>query len=231
VQRDREHAGVGVERVLGAVAVVDVPVDDRHPLDPQRRAGVQRGERGVREQAVAAGERGLGVVAGRAHERVGVVDVAADDRLDRGERAARGAQRDLVRARADRRGLAGLAAARGADRGQALQVLGRVEPEDLLGRRVAAGDRRQRVDQAAARDEVAEARLARRALRVRHARLDEPARGQERRPGARVVPRVRLVPVPSGRHSGPSPLDVGRLPGPVSLRPAGTIPQRAGGGP
>ncbi len=54
VQRDREHGRVLVERLLDAVAVVDVPIDDRHALQPAGVAGVCGGDRGVVEDAEPA---------------------------------------------------------------------------------------------------------------------------------------------------------------------------------
>ena len=53
VERDREHARIVVERALRAVAVVDVPVDDRDAREPARAAQVVRGDRDVAEDAEA----------------------------------------------------------------------------------------------------------------------------------------------------------------------------------
>jgi hypothetical protein len=36
VERDEEDALVSAEDLLGAVAVMDVPVEDREPPDPER---------------------------------------------------------------------------------------------------------------------------------------------------------------------------------------------------
>ncbi len=76
-----ERAGAGIERhlvgrgvhdgriapedVLGAVAVVDVEIDDGDALDAMGRLGVPGGDRRVVEEAEAHRRRRLGVVAGR----------------------------------------------------------------------------------------------------------------------------------------------------------------------
>ncbi len=63
-------SGAALEALLRAVPVVDVPVDHRDPLDA-RGPRPFRDEGLVREEAVAVGLRRLGVVAGRANERIG----------------------------------------------------------------------------------------------------------------------------------------------------------------
>ena len=89
MERDREHGGVVPEDGLRAVAVVDVPVDDGDAPDATRRLRVADADGDVREEAEAHPEVGQRVVAGRADERVGVVDRAVEHRVDRGDRAAR----------------------------------------------------------------------------------------------------------------------------------------------
>ena len=87
-----ERAGAGIERhlvgrrvhdgsvvpedVLGAVAVVDVEIDDGDALDAMGRLGVAGGDRRVVEEAEAHRRRRLGVVAGRPGGDEGVVDAA-----------------------------------------------------------------------------------------------------------------------------------------------------------
>ena len=61
-----EHVGRGGEDLLGAVAVVDVPVEDQHPLGAARGDRVPGGDGDVVEQAEAHRAVALGVVAGRA---------------------------------------------------------------------------------------------------------------------------------------------------------------------
>ena len=69
VDRDEQHLRVGVEDVVGPVAVVDVPVEDQHALEPVAVDRVPRGDRHVVEQAEPHRPRDLGVVAGRAMQR------------------------------------------------------------------------------------------------------------------------------------------------------------------
>ena len=76
VQRDRQHGRVVEEDLLGAVAVVDVPVDDRHPAEAALALRPARRDRRVVEEAEAHRRVALGVVAGRAQDRERVVDCA-----------------------------------------------------------------------------------------------------------------------------------------------------------
>ena len=82
--------GSSQNAVLGAVAVMRVPVDDRHALDAVRGLRVQRGERGVAEDAAAHAPVGQRVVARRPDEGVRVVDAPLDDRVDGGQAGAGG---------------------------------------------------------------------------------------------------------------------------------------------
>ena len=63
VGRDVEHVGVVPEDLLGAVAVVHVPVDDQHPLAPRRAR--RRGDGDVVDETEAHGPVGGRVVTGR----------------------------------------------------------------------------------------------------------------------------------------------------------------------
>ena len=86
MQRDVEHRRVLPEDRLRAVPVVDVPVDDRHPLRPElclRRAG---GDRDVVEEAEAHRAVGGRVMAGRPDDR----ERTARGRLDRRARGKEG---------------------------------------------------------------------------------------------------------------------------------------------
>jgi len=101
--RGVKQAGVALEHVLGAVAVMDVEVDHRDPLKPMDGAGVKRADGDVVEQAEAHRPRGLGVVAGRADGAKGVGGLARGHRIDRGADRACRAQRRFARARRERR--------------------------------------------------------------------------------------------------------------------------------
>ncbi len=87
--RGVEQAFVGFERGLRAVAVMDVEIDDRHPLEAVHVAGPQGADRGVVEQAETHRPIGFGMVPGRAHRAKGIVGLAGDDRVDGGDRPRR----------------------------------------------------------------------------------------------------------------------------------------------
>jgi hypothetical protein len=63
MDRDGEGTGIGPEDRLGAVAMVDVPVDEGDPLGEALRLGVTAGDRGVGEDAEAERLVALGVMA------------------------------------------------------------------------------------------------------------------------------------------------------------------------
>ena len=107
----KRTSGIGVEGVLGAVAVVDVPVDDQDALDAVGSLGVAGGDDDVVEDAEAHAEVGDGMVAGRADVGEDPRRPAGDGGIDRGHAGAGGQQGDLVRVGRDRRALTGIAAA------------------------------------------------------------------------------------------------------------------------
>ena len=101
MDRDGQHVVTLPEDALGAVAVVAVDVERGDALRP---GGPQRLHRqgGIVDVAMAAGAGGIGVVAGRAAERIGG---AARRGLGRGgERHAGGGEARLPGAGADRAG-------------------------------------------------------------------------------------------------------------------------------
>ena len=134
VQRDRQHARVVIERVLGAVAVVDIPVHDRNALEAVVELRVARGERRVGKDAIAATKVVLSVVPWRTHERVRIVDGALKDSRDRVHRTTRCEQRDLVPTTAKRRLLAGIATRRVAQLFNARDVVAVVQTRNLIDR-------------------------------------------------------------------------------------------------
>jgi hypothetical protein len=187
--------------------VVHVPVDDGHARETARLARVFHRDRHVREHAESHAEVGLRVVAGRAHERVGVAHAAVEHGVRGRERAARGEQRDLEAARAEGRERAGVAAALGGELPQALEVGARVDAQHFVFARRARCDALQLLQQPRHFEQALEAPLALRALDVA-IRLDHAAGGHEARRGARVVPEVTLVEDEAGarhaaRASGP----------------------------
>ena len=101
VQAHVEDVRVGLERVLDAVAVVGVEVEDEHPAAPVRLLPVARRDDGVVEEAEAERPRALGVVPGGAHRAEGERRAAGLDQVDRGRAGAGGEQGRLVGGLAD----------------------------------------------------------------------------------------------------------------------------------
>src|SRR5262249_35148223 len=101
VDREVEDVRIVPEDVLGAIAVVNVPVEDR---DPGGALGARggRGDRDVVEQAESHRAIARGVVTGRAYDRDAVRELAVQDvdgelhgRSGRGERGVPGAGREV----------------------------------------------------------------------------------------------------------------------------------------
>jgi hypothetical protein len=115
MQRDGQDGRVVVEGRFRAVAVVDVPVDDGHALEPAGLPRMVRRDRGVAEQAEAHAHVADGVVAGRAHEGEGVADRPVEDGVDGRDDAARREERHLVGPAAERRRAVAPVSARRAD--------------------------------------------------------------------------------------------------------------------
>ena len=97
--RGIEQALVALERRLRAVAVMDVEIDDRHPLKAMHLARAQRADRGVVEQAKPHRPLGLGMMPRRADRAERVVRLFCDDRIYRGHDRAGGMQRSGPRSR------------------------------------------------------------------------------------------------------------------------------------
>ena len=97
MNRGVEHLRRLVEDILGAVAVMEVPVDDHHSPKAPLPDQIGRRDRHVVEEAETHRARGQRMMAGRAYDREGVVGGAVGDRLDRGQDAARRKYRGLER--------------------------------------------------------------------------------------------------------------------------------------
>ena len=149
VRRDVEHAAVVPERVLRAVAVVHVEVDDRDALEAVRRARVCRRDGDVVEQAEAHRLHRRRVMAGRPHEAVRRCHVAAHHGIDRVQRAADDVRRDVVRTRRDQRVRIDPAAALLACSPHGIDVARVVHQRQLVGRCRARRDARQLREQSA----------------------------------------------------------------------------------
>jgi hypothetical protein len=96
VERDVRHAGVGVEDLLRAVAVVRVVVDHENPFTAISERGGR--DRDVVEQAEAHRALGPRVVTGGPHGEERGVAVAGSERVDGGETGAGRAHRSRPRA-------------------------------------------------------------------------------------------------------------------------------------
>ncbi len=146
MDREERDRGIVVEDLLGAVAVVDVPVDDQDPVEPEPLDGVRRGDGDAAEQAEAHRLVGPGVVAGRPDRAEGPAIGPLDDRRDRIDRRARREPRREGRAGRDPGVDLDLPAASRGEGVDCRDVAGRVDPEQLLvGRRpdrLGSGNRR-----------------------------------------------------------------------------------------
>ena len=80
-RRHHQHPRIAREDVLGAVAVMDVEIDDRHALDPVDLERVRRAHRDVVEEAEAHRAVALRVVAGRADRAERRAAFAAHDEV------------------------------------------------------------------------------------------------------------------------------------------------------
>ena len=202
VQRDGQDVGLGPEGVLRPVAVMDVPVDDRDAAHPAHRPRVHDGQRDVPEDAEARAGLGHRVVAGRPDERVAGLHGAVEHGVDGGHRPARREPGDVVGAGAG----PGVEADRAADalrqRADALEVLARVEAQQLVLGREPRGHGHEVLEEARDLDEVAHAALRRRRLGHEVARLDPAPGALDGGAGTRVVPHVALVPDQPGAHGG-----------------------------
>ena len=87
---------------MGAVAVVDVPVQGGDPLNAAVGQGVHGGNGDIAKDAESAPAVAFGVVAGRADQGVGVVDGAVQDGVDGDDCAAGSQEGDFVAARVRR---------------------------------------------------------------------------------------------------------------------------------
>ena len=130
MRRHVEHARVVPEDVLGAVAVVHVPIEDQHPFAPFGERGA--GDRDVVQQAEALAALPGRVVAGRAHRDEGRVGVAPIERVDRDEPAAGGERGGVERAGGHGRVGVEVTAARRREAFDRLEVAGVVDACERL---------------------------------------------------------------------------------------------------
>ena len=126
VKRDREHARVVAEQRLGAIAVMDVEVDDGDALETERVLRVTGGDRDVAEDAEAHRLRLERMVARRSYERE-APDLHGSDRTACGQKRRFARGRHSVRVRIEPH--------LGVDALDRSDVARRVDTADLLPRR------------------------------------------------------------------------------------------------
>ena len=149
VDGEEEDVGVFVEDVLGAVAVVDIPIGDEDAVDAPGFAGVAGGDSGVVVDAEAHAAGGGGVVAGRADGGEGVADMALEDGIDGGEGGAGGEAGDFWGFRAN----VGVAGGEGSGVaggivGDGIEVGAGVDEVDVFVEREAGGEAGKGVEEA-----------------------------------------------------------------------------------
>ena len=135
MDRHEQDRRVSVERVLSSISVVDIPIQDHHPLDALAALCVASRDHDIVEDAVAHAFVAQGMVAGRAHIRENALDPAGHDRIDRGHHPARGEQCDLIRVDAGPRTRSGFTAAGLADLLDPRDVFPCVIQGDVVNRR------------------------------------------------------------------------------------------------
>jgi hypothetical protein len=98
-----EQPIIGLERGLGAVAVVDIKVDHGDASEPVCPPCMQGADGYVVEQAEAHRLFGFGMMTGRTHGAKSIVRLPCEDRIDRRDHSPGGAQSSLSRTRRDDR--------------------------------------------------------------------------------------------------------------------------------
>ena len=90
-----KDVGAVIERLLGPVTVMHVPIEDRHPFSFGNESGGT--DRDVVEDAEPSGRGGTGMVARRTDRQKGRIAIAATQVVDRRQTRARCTQRCLPR--------------------------------------------------------------------------------------------------------------------------------------
>src|SRR4051794_32108983 len=93
VDRDEQHVAARLEDVVRAIAVVDVPVEDRDALDTVSVPRVLRGDRHVVKEAEAHRTRDLAVMSRRPRADEAGGRLSGHQRVDQSARSARSRQR------------------------------------------------------------------------------------------------------------------------------------------
>ncbi len=102
---DEHHIGIRPEDVLGAVAMVGVPIQDHHPFTPQFAAGMGSGHCHIVEQAESPRPDRLGMMARRPDQGKGMAVTPCNHRFHCGDCRAGGDFRGHDAALGNRRGV------------------------------------------------------------------------------------------------------------------------------
>ena len=132
VQRDCQHIVTMQVDMLRTVAVVHIPVEDRHFTQPEPRLRPLHGNGNVGKKTEAHRLIRQAVVARRPRQRVGIIQLAAQHRLNRGTGQPGRKAGNFIAARPQRRLFAQQTAAAIADRLKALQIMCRVNAAQIL---------------------------------------------------------------------------------------------------
>src|SRR5439155_15569783 len=96
---EKHHLGTLIKNVLGAVAVMNVPIDDENFGQMVSYSGVMSGQSDVIEQAESHAARGCGMMTRRTHQAERVLLGPFDDRIDRRHAGPRRGQCNTKRIR------------------------------------------------------------------------------------------------------------------------------------
>ena len=118
--------------MLGAVTVVNIPVNDRHLAQPQLRFRSLDGNGNIGEETKSHRLVRQAVVSGRARQRIGVIQLPLQHRFHRRTGQPGGKTGNFITARPQRRLFAEHAAAVIAYRLEALQIAVGVDPPQVL---------------------------------------------------------------------------------------------------
>ncbi len=136
VQGDEQDRWVGIKRVLRPIPVVNVPVDDRHPLCPMTPLGMARRDRDVCVDAEPHAPVRHRVVTWRPHQRKRMVNGSPHHRIDGGHHAADRQPGDRLAIPAHRRPHPRIATGL-ADIGHSLHVVrGVIQPQRAIANQV-----------------------------------------------------------------------------------------------
>ncbi len=131
MQGDSQHVVALQVDMLGAVAVMNVPVNDRHLAEPQQRFRPLDGNRNIGEETEAHRLVRQAVVSGRSRQRIGIIQLALQHRFHRRAGQAGGETGDFITARPQRRLFAQHAAAVIAYRLEALKIAVGMDPPQV----------------------------------------------------------------------------------------------------